>query len=139
MKLCEQAGCGNRARIQDNKGRRGRLCETHHRLRYPKRSGYIHRHKRTERKSARNSNFMREYGISLETRNRLVTNQAGNCAICGDRVGEALHIDHCHKTGKVRGMLCFKCNNGLGSFNDSIDLLASAASYLINSRLKETG
>lgn len=134
MRYCEVAGCTNRARVQ-NKGKRGRMCEKHHRLRYPKGSGYIIRHKRTERKS----NLMRCYRLSVEGRNKLIASQQGNCAICGDKLGDALHVDHCHKTKVVRGMLCFKCNNGLGLFNDDIDLLSSAVSYLINSRLKETG
>jgi hypothetical protein len=41
-----------------------------------------------------------------------------------------LAIDHCHKTGKIRGLLCKNCNQGLGQFKDNIDLLLSAAKYL---------
>jgi len=40
-------------------------------------------------------------------------------------------IDHCHKSGEVRGSLCTKCNSGIGMFNDSIELLMSACEYLI--------
>jgi len=63
--------------------------------------------------------------------------QNGKCAICkkpetrktGNKIRE-LSIDHCHKTGKVRGLLCDSCNNGLGRFKDSVKLLESALKYL---------
>lgn len=50
------------------------------------------------------------------------------CDLCGE-VGP-LHVDHCHKTGAVRGVLCHLCNTGLGSFRDSPTLLARAINYL---------
>ncbi len=57
--------------------------------------------------------------------------QEQKCAICGAPPAEKpLAIDHCHKTGKVRGLLCHKCNMGLGMFLDRPELLDEAASYL---------
>jgi hypothetical protein len=54
-----------------------------------------------------------------------------NCMICGIFVnGKNFHIDHDHKTGKVRGKLCHKCNLGLGMFKDNIDILKQAIRYL---------
>ena len=53
------------------------------------------------------------------------------CEICGEKAnGKALAVDHCHRTNKLRGLLCENCNNGLGRFKDSPSLLRKAASYL---------
>ena len=62
----------------------------------------------------------------------LLAAQGGGCKICGGHSpdGRRLHVDHCHKSGAVRGLLCKDCNVGLGSFKDSHELLAAAARYL---------
>ncbi|MFV2101507.1 endonuclease VII domain-containing protein [Micromonospora sp. LOL_024] len=54
--------------------------------------------------------------------------QCGACAVCGDPNPE--HLDHDHRTGWVRGILCFNCNGGLGQFRDSPTRLARAITYL---------
>lgn len=56
----------------------------------------------------------------------------GSCAICGAKASDTfkLHVDHCHESGRVRGVLCNKCNQGLGLFNDSGALLLAAMEYL---------
>ncbi len=58
----------------------------------------------------------------------LVAEQGGLCAICQRPDPE--HVDHDHETGKVRGILCFNCNGGLGQFKDDLDALLAAATYL---------
>ena len=61
----------------------------------------------------------------------LVKKQKGLCKICkSDGGGRSLHVDHCHTTGKVRGLLCSNCNTGLGLFKDNVDLLKKAIKYL---------
>lgn len=75
------------------------------------------------------------YDMTLEEYDRLLTNQNESCKICGNRFdltdqNRRPHIDHSHKTGKIRGILCFKCNTALGKFNDDSDLLRTAAWYL---------
>lgn len=76
------------------------------------------------------SNLWR-YGISLEDYDAMVDRQENLCAICrGVTEGRPLCVDHCHDTGKVRGLLCVTCNVGLGSFRDRTDLLIAAAKYL---------
>lgn len=60
-----------------------------------------------------------------------VVAEASSCAICGKET--KLHIDHCHRTNFVRGMLCFRCNTALGKFCDDPKLLERAADYLRNS------
>lgn len=75
----------------------------------------------------------RQYGITLDEYNQMLENQDYKCAICGneDEVeGRRLAIDHCHTSGKVRGLLCGKCNRGLGLFYDTATLLQNAISYL---------
>jgi hypothetical protein len=73
------------------------------------------------------------YGITLEQYNGLLENQNGNCAICGRNnldFKRALAVDHCHKSEKIRGLLCNDCNIGLGMFSDSTNILKSAILYL---------
>ncbi|MFD6926534.1 endonuclease VII domain-containing protein [Streptomyces sp. NPDC059944] len=83
----------------------------------------------------RHNRLVHEYGIGWPERMRLAQEQDGQCAICGapDVVedGEpALHVDHCHETGRVRGLLCGACNRGLGLMRDDPRLLANAITYL---------
>ncbi len=79
------------------------------------------------------------YGLSYEKYCGMAYRQSYVCAICGkDETSinnlngkpNGLAIDHCHKTGKVRGLLCFSCNLGLGKFKDNTSLLQKAISYL---------
>lgn len=78
------------------------------------------------------SALKRTYGITLEQRDRMIAAQGFACAICAKALGDGrkAHVDHCHTTGRVRGMLCGKCNSGLGMFNDNVDLMMTAATYL---------
>lgn len=74
------------------------------------------------------------YGVSAEDWQIMFDNQAGCCAICNTHQSDltkTLCVDHCHSTGKVRGLLCDRCNKCIGSFEDNIDLLDNAKSYLI--------
>lgn len=73
-----------------------------------------------------------KYGIAPDEYEKLVASHGGKCGICGmeEVIGRALAIDHDHKSGKVRGLLCSNCNNGLGRFKDDIALLAKAIKYL---------
>lgn len=59
----------------------------------------------------------------------MIEAQNGICLICGDELVRP-HVDHDHKTGNVRGILCFNCNGGLGKFKDDMSLLLSAVLYL---------
>lgn len=74
------------------------------------------------------------YGISAEQFVAILERQSGGCAICGTTEwpgkGNAPHVDHCHRTNEVRGILCNNCNNGLGRFADDPDRLEAAAAYL---------
>lgn len=75
---------------------------------------------------------VRRYGLTPEQYSDMLTAQGGLCAICRNtcEVHKHLSIDHCHKTGAVRGLLCTACNSGIGRFGDDPDLLTKAAAYL---------
>lgn len=86
----------------------------------------------------KNSNLKRHYGITLEQYEAMGEAQGWKCAICGgaettkDKDGgpRRMPVDHNHKTGKIRALLCTQCNRGLGLFSDSIERLQAAAAYL---------
>jgi hypothetical protein len=84
------------------------------------------------RAQGRKGYFLRKYGMTEVELSDRKEAQGGLCALC--RLGRAEHVDHDHLTGKVRGVLCFNCNSGLGQFRDSIDLLARATDYLKDTR-----
>ncbi len=88
---------------------------------------------------SRGWNLKRLYGITIPHYMRLFNAQEGKCAICREKSDdEWLHVDHDHACcpGKkacgtcVRGLICGKCNRGLGNFNDNIQLLRNAITYL---------
>lgn len=71
----------------------------------------------------------RAYGLTPEAVDRMLTDQGGECAICGKAL-KNYHIDHNHTTMVVRGLLCRGCNLGIGFFKESIGRLAAAIQYL---------
>lgn len=84
-------------------------------------------------KARRERNLLDNYGITLDEYDYMVLSQGDACAICGGPPGGShgrFHVDHDHATGKVRSLLCYKCNIGLGSFDDSPERLERAAEYL---------
>jgi hypothetical protein len=71
------------------------------------------------------------YGLDKDAYLKMVNDQNSSCLLCGTYVEDCynLHIDHCHDTNKVRGLLCGKCNQGIGLLKHSPDLLRKAAAY----------
>lgn len=84
--------------------------------------------------AGRNARFKYKYGISLEEYNLILKAQDYKCAICPNKhtLKSKLDVDHSHDTGKVRGLLCRRCNLAIGQFKDSMLLLESAIKYLEN-------
>jgi hypothetical protein len=78
--------------------------------------------------SNRNYHLRRRYGITEADADRMLVDQRGLCAICRER--PAAHVDHDHATGRVRGLLCFNCNQALGNFSDRRDFMLAAIAYL---------
>ena len=76
-----------------------------------------------------------DHGITIEQFELLAKKQHGVCAICKSPPSKQnrkkrLCIDHCHKTGKIRGLLCSKCNHGIGLFGDDKAIIVSAVNYI---------
>ncbi len=81
----------------------------------------------------RNYEYHKIYNISLEDYNKMLKEQDNKCLICHKQFAShrrSIHIDHNHKTGKVRGLLCPRCNPLLGLCNDDISILKEAINYL---------
>lgn len=102
---------------------------------------HYQRHRTKLIKQASVDNRRRKYGVTQEIFEALLAAQSYQCAICAvqltsDRFSLRPQIDHCHATGKVRGILCSKCNTALGSFGDQEEILLKAVQYLIKYRNK---
>ncbi|MGY0497054.1 endonuclease VII domain-containing protein [Nocardia sp. FBN12] len=76
--------------------------------------------------------LLRRYGIGHRDYQRMLTDQGGRCAICEHvpEPGEVLAVDHSHRDGRVRALLCRSCNVGIGQLRDDPELLLRAAAYL---------
>lgn len=100
-------------------------------------AAYSRAHREAYRPVYRDKHLQRTFGITLADYDAMLADQGGKCAICrGDQTatrwgnGTPFHVDHCHDTGKVRGLLCAECNTGLGKFKDSVVTLIRAAEYV---------
>ena len=108
------------------------------RLNDPERyKSYVRKYREKNVDAERGRHLMREYGITLEQYAEMEAKQGGLCAICKqpetqERKGVKyrLAVDHCHKTGKVRGLLCFKCNSAMGSFEKRDVPISNIEDYL---------
>lgn len=91
-----------------------------------------------ECRAARNraSYLKRRYGLTEAERDAMVAAQRGLCVIC--LKAPAVHVDHCHETGRVRGVLCFNCNSAIGKLGDDPDAVRRAAAYLEGTPWKPT-
>lgn len=98
-----------------------------------------------QRKSVRNKSTLQSWkrrlklkGLTPEDYDRMLFEQGGVCRICkspspSSRKVDSWSVDHCHKTGRVRGLLCNRCNIGIGIFNDDIEILKACIEYLTTS------
>jgi hypothetical protein len=89
---------------------------------------------RTNGRGARNAHLRETYGVTLDEYNAMLTRQGWKCAICGTPAPEegerSFPVDHDHKTGKVRAILCTGCNAGIGMFKENASALHAAVEYL---------
>lgn len=83
----------------------------------------------------REYNLRKSFGITIAEYEEMLESQGGTCAICrGTESVGRLAVDHCHSTGKIRGLLCTNCNQAIGKFKDSGPLLLRAIEYLAASQ-----
>lgn len=82
----------------------------------------------------RRNNLKSLYGLSQSEYDDLVRAQHGVCAICGNGREGRLHVDHDHSNGKVRGLLCNRCNRAVGLLGDDPTILRKAISYLLRAK-----
>jgi hypothetical protein len=102
-----------------------------------KRAGIPTEARKESWKTKRDYYLKYKYGIDENTYNDMLAKQNYCCAICKspntkDKSMSKLVIDHCHKTNKVRGLLCSACNKAIGLFEDSVNSLEKAIKYLSN-------
>ena len=90
----------------------------------------VQRGYRANPRSIRLSKIKARYGLSEADWDALVVDQLGRCAICTVATPD-LVVDHCHSTGRVRGLLCSPCNKGLGHFSDETGRMKAAINYLL--------
>jgi len=86
----------------------------------------------------KNKYRLKMYGLNEDSYNALLKNQDYKCKICGKKNDndKTLSIDHCHETGRVRGLLCIRCNSGIGFLKDNPSLAAEALFYLLETEPK---
>jgi hypothetical protein len=105
------------------------------------------KYRNKNRNKLKNYKLLKRYGISTEDYNLLLQNQNGKCSICGNdeiaihkisKQKQKLAVDHCHETGKVRGLLCQDCNRGIGLFHENILRLEKAINYLLKFQQSNT-
>lgn len=90
-------------------------------------------HIREWRKRTGRRKWLKHYGLTVEQYEAMVQRQGNCCAICGNgpTIGKTLCVDHDHRTGKVRGLLCNTCNVGMGALKDDPELVWLAFAYLV--------
>lgn len=81
---------------------------------------------------------VKQYGITIDDYNEMYQRQGGKCWIC-EKKFDTLCIDHCHDTGKIRKLICQKCNSGIGFLKDNAYLAAKAFIYLYENNSKKAG
>jgi hypothetical protein len=122
-----------RARRERN---RGKINEQRRAL-YAANPEKFREQKRRQRKPIYNQTArVKRYGITLDQYEEMMVQQEGRCAVCHGEFGKRIHIDHCHNTNVVRGLLCNGCNVGIGHLGDNPERMEAAAQYVRAHRLK---
>lgn len=91
---------------------------------------YYQRHKAQESEKRKNNRLKSLYGITLAEREAMRAAQNNTCPVCKKLLPAVPHVDHCHRTGRVRGLVHKGCNSLLGFARDDIAILQGAIQYL---------
>jgi len=147
MKKCSQcdvlkplADFYNESRVKDGKQARCKTCHKKITEAYRKDNLEIYRKASLENWHSlsiekKQERWIKRYGINANDYKQLFEKQNGVCQICKKCCSsrQFLSVDHCHKTGKVRGLLCVKCNTALGMLDDNAEYFTAAIMYLKSS------
>ena len=144
MKICSTCGLEkdlneyfNSKASKDGKGYRCKSCDT------LARKSFRLKHRERHLKAQRERNWKHKYSIDRQDFEKMWSDQNGLCAIClvaltnieldndPKNKSNTACVDHCHSTGKVRALLCARCNKGIGLFDDETEKVKSAYEYLV--------
>lgn len=91
------------------------------------------------REARREARLLKKYGIASSVYEAMSEEQQGKCAICTEVIEDRslFHVDHCHSTGKVRGLLCSRCNQAIGLLRENPNIIRRAASYVERHQARE--
>lgn len=92
---------------------------------------YRRLHKQDKYLMEKRHQLKHKYGLAYDEFESMLLAQRNKCAICFNDFSSTPFVDHCHKSGKVRGLLCNSCNTGIGLFKDDPKLLQKAIEYLV--------
>ena len=133
----ECKNCAN-IRTRENRLKRRKTNASEY---YSKSRAYGKKRYKHDKEAHKNRGLKKKYGITLDDWLHIFEEQGGRCAICRDK-GEKeisdkyrkkgmLAVDHCHTTGKVRGLLCRKCNMAIGGLKDDLTIIQRAYDYIL--------
>jgi len=145
-KVCSNCGASKpltdfykESRVKDGRARRCKQCHGEVTKKYRQKNPEIYRkaslkHWHAMDDSKKHERWIKRYGITSFEYKEMFKKQGGLCQICNKTCnsGRLLSVDHCHATGKVRGLLCKKCNTALGMLEDNISYFENAIMYLKN-------
>lgn len=133
MRTAEQVRDAKRAWREKNPNYGQRWYERNRDKVIKKASAWNLANKSLRHRSWRARTLKHEYGLEIRDIEQLLASQGGRCAICSQPLifpARDTCIDHDHETGRLRGILCRKCNSGIGFLRDSVETVRSAAAYL---------
>lgn len=123
--------CGKPVAKFQKKSRRCQSCRTEIHKEYCRRVGYHKKLYSRIKDKERERHLVKKYGVNAARYSEMLANQRGACAICQKAPRRKLHVDHDHKTGAVRGLLCRGCNHMLGVAADDPKILLRAVRYIV--------
>lgn len=130
---CDACRARRIAEVNAAKAKRWREADPERQRAYARRH-HEKRKNRPEWRAYKNqAEMVRKYGLTMADFEALLQKQGGVCAICGgapNGPGKRFHVDHCHNSNKVRGLLCGRCNTAIGLLGDDPERAESAAAYL---------